>query len=111
MHDLLLDHQDKLTGPDLLRYARRLGLDVERFRDDLMRHVHAGRVARDVESADTSGVAGTPTFFVNGQRYTGRFMVEGLAQAVRAARARAELGARTQDQADVRVRTRRRGFL
>ena len=77
-----------------------------------MRHVHAGRVAQDVESAPTSAASsGTPTFFVNGQRYTGRFMVEGLAQAVRAARARAELGARTQDQADVRVRTRRRGFL
>ena len=112
MHDLLLSSQDKLTGPDLLRYGRRLGLDERRFREDLMRHVHAGRVARDVESADTSGVAGTPTFFVNGQRYTGRFSVEGLAEAVRAARTRAELGARTQDQADVRVRTRpRRGFL
>jgi predicted DsbA family dithiol-disulfide isomerase len=77
-----------------------------------MRHVHAGRVARDVESADASGVSGTPTFFVNGQRYTGRFSVEGLAEAVRAARTRAELGGRTQDQADVRIRTRpRRGFL
>ncbi len=112
MHDLLLSNQDKLTGPDLLRCARRLGLDERRFREDLMRHMYAGRVARDVESADTSGVSGTPTFFVNGQRYTGRFSVEGLAEAVRAARTRAELGARTQDQADVRVRTRpRRGFL
>jgi Na+/H+ antiporter NhaA len=111
MHDLLLANQDKLTGPDLVRYARRLGLDERRFRTDLMRHAHAARVARDVESADTSGVSGTPTFFVNGQRYTGRFSVEGLAEAVRAARTRAALGARTQDQADVRVRTRRRGFL
>jgi protein-disulfide isomerase len=112
MHDLLLSNQDKLTGPDLLRYARQLGLDEQRFREDLMRHVHAGRVARDVESADTSGVSGTPTFFVNGQRYTGRFSIEGLAEAVRAARTRAELGGRTQDQSDVRIRTRpRRGFL
>ena len=112
MHDLLLCNQDKLTGPDLLRYARQLGLDEQRFREDLMRHVHAGRVARDVESADTSGVSGTPTFFVNGQRYTGRFSIEGLAEAVRAARTRAELGGRTQDQSDVRIRTRpRRGFL
>ena len=112
MHDELLANQDKLTGPDLLRYARRLGLDEQRFRDDLRRQMYAGRVARDVESADASGVSGTPTFFVNGQRYTGRFSVDGLAEAVRAARTRAELGARTQDQADIRVRTRpRRGFL
>jgi hypothetical protein len=74
--------------------------------------VHAARVAQDVESADVSGVSGTPTFFVNGQRHTGEFSVGGLTEAVRAARTRAALGTRVQDQADVRVRTRsRRGFL
>src|SRR6185503_4675405 len=72
MHDLLLANQDKLTGPDLLRYARQIGLDERRFREDLMRHAYGARIARDVESADASGVSGTPTFFVNGQRYTGR---------------------------------------
>jgi Na+/H+ antiporter NhaA len=112
MHDLLLTRQDNLTGVDLMRYARGLGLDERRFHEDLARHVHAARVAQDVETADVSGVSGTPTFFVNGQRYTGRFSVEGLTEAVRAARTRATLGTRSQDQAEVRVRTRsRRGFL
>jgi Na+/H+ antiporter NhaA len=112
MHDLLLTHQDRLTGTDLMRYARELGLDEGRFHDELKRHVHAARVAQDVESADVSGVSGTPTFFVNGQRHTGEFSVGGLTEAVRAARTRAALGTRVQDQADVRVRTRsRRGFL
>ena len=112
MHDLLLTHQEELTGKDLLRYARQLGLDEHRFRDDLARHAYSGRVAQDVETADASGVSGTPTFFVNGQRYTGTFSVDGLAAAVRAARTRAALGGRSQDQADVRVRTPpRRGFL
>ncbi|HST66031.1 MAG TPA: Na+/H+ antiporter NhaA [Mycobacteriales bacterium] len=112
MHDLLLTRQEKLGGADLMRYAGEQGLDTKRFHDDLMRHVHAGRVAQDVETADGSGVAGTPTFFINGQRYTGTFSVEGLTAAVQAARTRAALGARTQAQSDVRVRTRsRRGFL
>ena len=35
MHDLLLAHQDELTGKDLMRYAGQLGLDAERFHDDL----------------------------------------------------------------------------
>jgi protein-disulfide isomerase len=111
MHDLLLTRQEKLSGADLMRYAREQGLDEERFHDDLMRHVHAGRVAQDVQTADVSGVSGTPTFFINGQRYTGNFSVEGLTAAVQAARTRAELGTRDQSQSDVRVRTRsRRGF-
>ena len=112
MHDLLLTRQEKLSGVDLMRYAREQGLEEKRFHDDLMRHVHEARVAQDVETADVSGVSGTPTFFINGQRYTGSFSTEGLTAAVQAARTRAALGAPTQPQEDVRVRTRfRRGFL
>jgi Na+/H+ antiporter NhaA len=88
MHDLLFDHQDALTGRDMLRYAEELGLDVERFRKEMRNHEHAPRVARDVESAELSGVAGTPTFFVNGQRHHGAYDIDTLKKAVRAARAR-----------------------
>ena len=85
MHDLLFEHQDALTFADLVGYARELGLDVDRFRDDLRRHVHAGRVAEDVESADMSNVSGTPTFFVNGLRHYGAYDIETLSAAVRVA--------------------------
>ena len=112
MHDLLLTHQDQLTGADLMRVRARAGAG----RGPLPRRPRAARVRRPHRpgrrDADLSGVSGTPTFFVNGQRYTGNFSVGELAEAVRSARTRAELGGRVQDQADVRVRTRsRRGFL
>jgi Na+/H+ antiporter NhaA len=86
MHDLLLTHQDHLRLTDLLQYAEDLGLDVEQLHDDLKRRRHETRVAQDVESADLSGVAGTPTFFVNGQRHHGAFDLETLSAAVRNAR-------------------------
>jgi protein-disulfide isomerase len=91
MHDTLLDHQDELTPDELDRYAAELGLDVERFRDDLRRRRYSERVAEDVGSADASGVAGTPSFFVNGRRHQGAYDVATLTSAVRAARARARL--------------------
>jgi Na+/H+ antiporter NhaA/glutaredoxin len=91
MHDLLLDHQDELEPDDLMRYAEQLGLDVDRFVADVERHVGAGRIADDVDSADQSGVAGTPTFFVNGRRHWGEYDVDGLLRAVREARARARV--------------------
>jgi protein-disulfide isomerase len=47
------------------------------------------RIAREVESAELSGVTGTPTFFVNGHRHHGAYDLETLEQAVRAARQRA----------------------
>jgi Na+/H+ antiporter NhaA len=91
MHDLLLGHQDALRAPDLIAYAGQLGLDVERFTDDLRRHTGAARVAEDVDSADLSGVSGTPTFFVNGRRHYGAYDIGTLSAAVRVARARAAI--------------------
>ena len=92
MHDLLLDRQDRLTPQDLVGYAEELGLDVERFHRDLKRHCHAARVDQDLDSADQSGVSGTPTFFVNGQRHHGSYDLASLRAAVKVARAREAAG-------------------
>jgi Na+/H+ antiporter NhaA len=89
MHDLLLANQDRLGIADLVRYAGELGLDRERFRDELRRHVYESKIAKHVESADASGVAGTPTFFINGQRHYGAYDIDTLKSAVKTARARA----------------------
>jgi protein-disulfide isomerase len=91
MHDLLLDRQDRLGPGDLMGYAEQLGLDVERFTDHLRDHAGAARVARDVDSADLSGVSGTPTFFINGRRHHGAYDIATLSAAVRAAGAQATL--------------------
>jgi Na+/H+ antiporter NhaA len=91
MHDLLFQHQDALSPKHLLAYAEQLGLDLERFREHLRRHVGAAQVAGDVDSADLSGVSGTPTFFVNGRRHHGAYDIDALAAAVRLARAKASV--------------------
>jgi len=88
MHDLLLDRQDALGFDDLVGYAGQLGLDVERFEDHLRTRDGAGHIAEDVDSADLSGVSGTPTFFVNGLRHYGAYDIATLSAAVKAARAR-----------------------
>ena len=88
LHDRLLADQEKLTAADLTRHARKLGLDVERFWDELRRREHASRVDRDVASADASGVAGTPTFFINGRRHRDAYDLATLTAAVKAAQAR-----------------------
>jgi Na+/H+ antiporter NhaA len=94
MHDQLLTHQDALRLDDLARYAEEVGVDVERFEEDLRRHAGSARIEEDVDSADLSGVSGTPTFFINGRRHYGAYDIETLSNAVRAARARAAIAAR-----------------
>ncbi len=53
----------------------------------------ARRISADVESADLSGVAGTPTFFINGRRHYGAYDVETLQKEIRTARVRAKIAA------------------
>jgi Na+/H+ antiporter NhaA/predicted DsbA family dithiol-disulfide isomerase len=89
MYDTLLGNQDALQPEDLARHAEGLGLDVDRFVDELRRREYAGRVAEDVASADESGVSGTPTFFINGRRHYGVYDIATLTDAVRAAKNRA----------------------
>jgi len=89
MHDELLAHQDELRPFELVRHARDIGLDADRFWEELRRREHAPRVAEDVATADASGVTGTPTFFINGRRYTGAYDIDTLTSVVQAALARA----------------------
>ncbi len=91
MHDLLLAHQGDLSPRALRGYAEQLRLDMERFREETQSHANAPRVADDVDSADGSGVTGTPTFFVNDRRHDGAYDIETLTAAVKAARARSAL--------------------
>jgi Na+/H+ antiporter NhaA len=94
MHDMLMDHQGALTTRDLVGYAASVGLDSDKFAADLRKHAGAYRVAEDVDSADLATVSGTPTFFINGNRYYGAFDLAALKEAVHTAKARAVIGAR-----------------
>ena len=60
---------------------------------DLRKHAGAAHVSEDVDSADLSGVSGTPTFFVNGRRHYGAYDIETLSKAVKLALARAKISA------------------
>jgi protein-disulfide isomerase len=94
MHDRLLADQDDLAVSDLYRHASALGLDLDRFSEDLVHRHGAPRVAEDVASADASGVSGTPTFFVNGRRHQGVYDVDTLTRQIKAtAQARRNAGA------------------
>ena len=67
-HDTLFKNAKKLDEGDLVRYAKRVGLDVGTFEADLKDPALAAQVQRDVVHAGRLGVTGTPTVFLNGRR-------------------------------------------
>jgi protein-disulfide isomerase len=82
MHDWLYEHQETLDDSGLARAARRLGLDVPRFEQELAAGTHASRVRQDFRSGVKSGVNGTPTFFISGVRHDAPWDLETLLAAL-----------------------------
>lgn len=86
MHDELFTHQQALEDHHLLRYAKRIGLDVVRFEHDMAENSFLKQVEADYQVAlFDEHITGTPTLYVNGLRYTGATDVEGLLQAIKEA--------------------------
>jgi protein-disulfide isomerase len=69
MHDYLFEHQKALDDSHLLQYAEKLGLDTNKFKNEMSGHTYAPLIKESLKSGIDSGVQGTPTFFVNGNRY------------------------------------------
>lgn len=84
MHDVLFENQTDLEDEDLVEYATEIGLDPPRFQRDLDSPEVAEKVRADFLSGARSGVNGTPTFFVNGERYDGSWELDVLLPRLRA---------------------------
>ena len=82
MHDLLFGNQHALGREDLLRYARQLNLDMERFQADLDNDQSAKALESDRREAEQLGVSGTPTFFVQGEMLVGAQSVDAFSKMI-----------------------------
>jgi protein-disulfide isomerase len=84
MHDLLFENQSALEDEDLSAYAAELGLDARRLIRQVAWKIYAPRIHEDFKSGVRGGVNGTPTFFINGERYDGVSDVKDLLSALTA---------------------------
>ena len=73
MHDTLYENQDALEDEDLVGYAEAIGVPGAEVINAFSGGEIADRVRADFRSGIRSGVNGTPTFFVNGERYDGNW--------------------------------------
>src|SRR6266852_3752726 len=83
MHDRLFAGQNELDDQSLVRYARELDLDAEAVAQELAEQTHAVRVEEQRQSGIACGVAGTPTFFIDGRRYDGSVSLPKMLAAIR----------------------------
>ena len=82
MHDALFADQYALEPGDLERQAIAAGVDRRAYRKATAARQFAERVERDVQSGTANGVEGTPSIFINGERYHGRRDEGSLREAI-----------------------------
>jgi protein-disulfide isomerase len=73
MHDRLFENRGALEDQDIAGYAAELGLDASQLIRKVVSSAYASRIREDFKSGVRAGVNGTPTFFINGERYDGAF--------------------------------------
>jgi protein-disulfide isomerase len=87
MHDLLFEQQTFLEPDIIPSWAKRIGLDLEKFGNSIKEGSVAKRIKEDRQSGIRSGVNGTPTFYINGIRYNDSPDYESLLSALESERA------------------------
>ena len=83
MHDLLYENQERMGEEDFLgSLATQLHLAPARLHEALKAQEFTPRVRADFAGGVRSGVNGTPTFFINGQRHDGSYDFASLVEAI-----------------------------
>lgn len=83
MHDHLFENQHSLEYEDLKRHATAVGLDLDRFMEDVRDPSLLELVRAHGEGAVRSGATGTPAFFINGRGYDGSYDLDSLIAVLR----------------------------
>lgn len=82
MHDLLYEHQDRLSLPTIIELTTTLGLSATELEEALANRTFQTKIRDDFLGGVRGGVNGTPTFFINSERYNGSFEYDDLLAAI-----------------------------
>ncbi|GAC1425097.1 MAG: hypothetical protein NVS4B11_36250 [Ktedonobacteraceae bacterium] len=82
MYDKLYQNQRHLSDNNLMQYAESIGLDTKLLDREMQNGTYTKRIEDDLDSGDQSGLAGTPTFYINGKYYDGVYNVDAFQEAL-----------------------------
>lgn len=84
MHDIIFENQRSLSDDSFLTYAREIGLDINKFKEDFASDEVLAKIEEDLRSGRKAGVEGTPSFFINGRFFDGNWTTSELDEYIEA---------------------------
>jgi protein-disulfide isomerase len=82
LHDKMYANFRSINRARILAWAAEIGMDVNKLQADLNSHKYAARVRAEEQEGEVAGVEGTPTFYINGQKFNGVFEVSAIAPII-----------------------------
>jgi protein-disulfide isomerase len=82
LHDRMYSNFRQIDRARIDLWAKEVGLDMNRFRTEIDGHKYAAEVRNEEQQGEVAGVEGTPTFYINGQKFNGVFEVKAIAPIV-----------------------------
>ncbi|MHB8416719.1 MAG: DsbA family protein [Myxococcales bacterium] len=82
MHDLLFQNQRDLSPANYEKWAKQLGLNMDKFKADLASHKYQAKIKADSDYASSVGANGTPNFFVDGRQIVGAQPFDGFKKLI-----------------------------
>jgi protein-disulfide isomerase len=82
MHDKIFQNQDDISFSKLTLYAAQIGLNVEKFKECLSSEKYNLEITKDILDGTASGVSGTPTWFIDGEKVEGAIPLEAFQKII-----------------------------
>ncbi len=78
MYDVLFKNFRQLSADNIMIWAKQIGLDMDKFKADLVSGKFKTAVQKDIADGEAAGVYGTPAFYINGKQYNGEVTLAAL---------------------------------
>ncbi|MGZ3694452.1 MAG: DsbA family protein, partial [Bdellovibrionota bacterium] len=95
MHDALFENQKSLSREKIFSLGKELELDLQTFKVELNSQAYFARVKSDFMGGVKSGVNGTPSLFLNGEKYEGPVSLSELLSVISKSLESLDLGKRS----------------
>ncbi|MBI4249980.1 DsbA family protein [Candidatus Uhrbacteria bacterium] len=82
MQDILMMRQDQIKQESFTPWAAEIGLNLAQFNTCLADKKYNSLIKKDLSDAQTLGIQGTPTWFINGERIVGQITYEELTSVI-----------------------------
>ncbi len=82
LHDLFYERQHEINEAAIYSFAGEIGLDLSKFNACIAQKIHQNVIIKDISDGERLDIQGTPTWFVNGEKFEGALSYDAFKEVI-----------------------------